>query len=92
MKIIFGETPEYFRSTKASDGNDLYVYTAFGKPLNVKLEHLKSNRFSASRFDPREGTFEKISAPDNGKSDEIMFFMPPSSGRFHDWVLVLDAL
>ncbi|HZG84091.1 putative collagen-binding domain-containing protein [Paenibacillus sp.] len=65
-----------------------YVYTPNGAPIAAKLGRLPGGRLTASWFDPRSGAAESIGRIENAG---VRRFVPPSSGRGSDWVLVLEA-
>lgn len=63
------------------------VYTAAGQPVRVRGERLPGSRTVASWYNPRTGQTQPIRTVT--RSDDHTF-NPPSRGRGHDWVLVLD--
>jgi len=82
-----GRGTEHIQATRAGDGSYAFVYAASGKPFTVALDRLSGERVRASWFDPRDGTSAAIGTfPRAGKKE----FRPPSQGKGHDWVLVLD--
>ncbi|MFK7604262.1 DUF4038 domain-containing protein [Deinococcus sp. SM5_A1] len=63
------------------------VYTAVGKPIEVRSERLPGDETLASWYNPRTGQTTSI-----GKVSRkgLVGFTPPSKGHGNDWVLVLD--
>lgn len=80
-----GAGPDHVRALRG-DGY-AFVYSAMGKPFAVDTSRLGAKKLVAWWFDPREGTAKKIESfnPTTSRT-----FTPPSSGRGHDWALVLD--
>ena len=82
-----GRGTDHVQATRAGDGSYAFVYSASGRPFTVDLGKLSGGRLRASWYDPREGTSAAIGTfPREGKKE----FRPPSQGKGHDWVLVLD--
>ncbi len=63
-------------------------YSPSGLPIRANLSNLEGKRVSASWYDPRTGEWRHEGIRDN-KGEAV--YIPPSSGRNEDWVLVLDA-
>jgi hypothetical protein len=98
-------TTDRIQATRSSDGSYLFVYTATGKPVRVRLrdkiyDNLTGKTYKAWWFDPRTGAatligeFPRTEAGDREsdvhRGDISREFTPPSSGPGNDWVLVLD--
>jgi len=82
-----GRGTDHVRATRAGDGSYAFVYSASGRPFTVDLDKLSGGPLRASWYDPRKGTPTPIGTlPRGGKKE----FRPPSQGKGHDWVLVLD--
>lgn len=66
-----------------------YVYTPLGLPVTVELSQIRpANCIRAFWFNPRTGEEALFSVlPPNGRTTLV----PPSSGKGHDWVLVLEG-
>jgi hypothetical protein len=77
------------RGARAKDGAFAFVYSPRGLPFTVKLDVIASKRIQATWFDPRYGLAEPIHAGDNRG---MQTFVPPTSGRGYDWLLVMDDL
>ena len=56
-------------------------------PFTVNLGRIQSQRVQASWYDPRYGIADTLHTGDNRG---YQTFVPPSSGRGNDWLLVLD--
>ncbi|QEH32049.1 Putative endoglucanase [Aquisphaera giovannonii] len=82
-----GRGTNHVQATRAEDGSYAFVYSASGEPFTVDLGKLSGGRLRACWFDPRDGTSRSIGSLDRKGRKE---FHPPSVGKGHDWVLVLD--
>jgi len=82
-----GTGADHVRAARAVDGSFLFVYLPSGNPVRVKLDKIPGKKVNAFWFDPRENRAVKIGEFSNLESME---FIPPTSGRGNDWVLVLD--
>jgi Protein of unknown function (DUF4038)/Putative collagen-binding domain of a collagenase len=74
-------------AARTEDGSFLFAYTPTGTPLKVTMGAITGPKVRAAWFDPRAGVSSPIG--EFAKTDEHEF-KPPSEGRGHDWVLVLD--
>lgn len=72
----------------AARGKDYaYIYTAEGQPFVVVLGKISGVRVRGLWFNPRTGTSQAAGEfPNRGTQT----FQPPTRGRGHDWVLILD--
>ncbi len=75
------------RAALASDGSFAFVYSPCGEQFMVRMQAIRAPRVSATWFDPRYGIAEPLHTSDNVG---FQTFVPPTSGRGSDWVLVLD--
>jgi hypothetical protein len=75
------------RGAMAKDGSFGIVYSPRGEPFTVRLDAIKALDVQTWWFDPRYGTATQIYM---GNGVTMQTFVPPSSGRGQDWVLVLD--
>lgn len=82
-----GRDTDHIQATRADDGTYAFVYSASGRPFTVDLEKLSGRRLRAFWFDPRDGSSNTIGTFARSGRRE---FRPPSQGKGHDWVLVLD--
>ena len=80
-------TTDRIQATRASDGSYAFVYSASGRPIEVRLDSLSGKTVRASWYDPRTGAWQPIGRFPKAATRE---FKPPSSGENNDWVLVLD--
>jgi hypothetical protein len=65
-----------------------FVYSATGKPFDVRVEKLAGTSVQAYWLDPRTGKKAHIGTFD---TKGARTFTPPSSGKGKDWVLTLHA-
>jgi hypothetical protein len=84
-----GTEGEHVQATRASDGSYAFVYLPLGRPVKVHMSRISGKEASASWYDPRTGVTKRIGSYQATGERE---FTPPSMGRGHDWVLVLDAV
>jgi len=75
------------RAARASDGSFAFVYSPRGEPFTVRMDAIHAPRIRETWFDPREGAAKPLHTTD---TSGIQTFVPPTSGRGHDWILVLD--
>ena len=76
--------------TAAAKGqNYAYIYSPNGLDIKINMNILSGDSSRAGWFNPRNGTY--IFAGIN-KNKEIIKFIPPSSGRNNDWLLILDII
>jgi hypothetical protein len=75
------------RGALASDGSFAFVYSPRGQQFSVDLEVFTASRLRESWFDPRYGVAYAFHTCDNRG---IQTYVPPTSGRGQDWVLILD--
>ena len=83
-----GTGADHVQATSSEDGSYAFVYVPTGRQAVTIATHIIfGNMVRAWWYDPREGTAAAIGEFANTRERE---FTPPSSGRGHDWVLVLD--
>ncbi|MDF1512237.1 MAG: glycoside hydrolase family 140 protein [Anaerolineae bacterium] len=75
------------RAATAEDGSFSFIYSPRGLPFTVNQGRILSPQVQASWFDPRYGTAYYLHTSDNRG---YQTYVPPTSGRGSDWVLVLD--
>lgn len=75
------------RGARAGDGGFALVYTPRGERFSIRMDVVRAERVQATWYDPRYGMAAPIHNSDNRG---IQTFVPPTSGRGNDWVLVLD--
>jgi hypothetical protein len=81
-------TTDRIQAARASDGSYAFIYTASGRPIEVRLDSMSGKTIRASWYDPRTGASKSLGEFPRTATRE---FKPPSSGENNDWVLVLDA-
>ena len=65
------------------------IYSPCGLLIQVAMGRIAGRQVQASWFDPRTGVETVIGEFDN---TGVASFMPPSSGRNNDWVLLLETV
>lgn len=75
------------RAARAVDGSFAFVYSPRGESFTVRMDAIRAPRIRETWFDPREGVARPLHTTDTAG---IQTFVPPSAGRGHDWILVLD--
>lgn len=75
------------RASRASDGCFAFVYSPRGAQFSIDLDRFPAPRVRASWYDPRYGVTYELHTGDNCG---IQTFVPPTSGRGQDWILILD--
>jgi hypothetical protein len=79
--------PAKVRAALASDGSFAFIYSPRGEPFMVRVNAIRASRIRGTWFDPRYGITEPIHTTD---TPGFQTFVPPTSGRGCDWLLVLD--
>jgi len=75
------------RAACASDGQYALVYSPRGEQFTVEIDRIKTERVRMWWFDPRYGSAHLLHTTD---TLGCQTFVPPTSGRGCDWILVLD--
>lgn len=86
-----GSKQDRARAARANDGSYAFIYLPTGHPVAIKLAVLGKNTMKGTWFDPRDGSSRPAEARRDGDDPAIPTFIPPTSGRGQDWVLILDA-
>lgn len=81
------EGDDYVIATRDEAGRYAMVYFPTGKPTMINLGALKAKKLRVWWFDPRTGHAFSIGKIRN---EDQQLFSPPTAGKGHDWVLVLD--
>jgi hypothetical protein len=76
---------EHIQATRGDDY--AFIYLPVGGRVEIRPESIQGQRLKASWFDPRAG---QATAFGTLARKSTLEFEAPSSGRGHDWVLVLD--
>lgn len=82
------ENNDYISATRDESGSYAMMYFPTGKSATLNLSVLPSSTLKSWWYDPRTGNAYPGETIDNKGSVDIT---PPTSGKGHDWVLVLDS-
>jgi hypothetical protein len=83
------ENSDYVSATRDSRGSYALFYFPTGKTSTLDLSKLNGNEFYSWWYDTRTGNAFK-GPKING--DSFLIIEPPTSGKSHDWVLVVDEI
>jgi len=75
------------RAARATDGSFLFVYSPRGEQFTVRVNVIRTSRIRQTWYDPRTGAAKVLHTTD---TPGFQTFVPPTSGRGNDWILVLD--
>jgi len=75
------------RSARASDGSFAIIYSPFGESFTLSKSVVRAKKLKEFWYDPRYGTAYEIDEPERWG---IQTYTPPTSGRGHDWILVIE--
>ena len=75
------------RSAKASDGSFAIIYSPFGEAFTLNKSVVRAEKFKEFWYDPRYGASYEIDEPERWG---IQTYTPPTAGRGHDWILVIE--
>jgi Protein of unknown function (DUF4038)/Putative collagen-binding domain of a collagenase len=91
QKIVgpyYGPGAGFIRAARASDDSFAFIYTPLGQAVTVQLGGFKApGGLKISWYDPRYGVSFPVM---NADAVGVNAFVPPTSGRGQDWVLVID--
>ena len=76
------------RAACAEDRSLALIYSPRGESFSVDRKQLPAPSLKQIWFDPRYGSEHHIHTGDNGA---IQTYMPPTSGRGNDWLLILEG-
>jgi hypothetical protein len=65
-----------------------FIYSPLGQPIRASLQSLGGSAIRASWFDPRTAETKAFALVPPAEA----LFVPPTSGKGSDWVLVLDVM
>lgn len=82
-----GEGEDHTQAARADDGSFVIAYFTYGSPVSLYMDRLTGRDIKAQWYDPRDGSWLEAGSYTNRGTVE---FVPPSSGKQNDWVLVLD--
>lgn len=66
-----------------------YMYTPNGLDIHVNMDTINEDTVISQWYNPRKGVYKFVGST---KNKGIIDFIPPSSGRNNDWILVLDFM
>ncbi len=78
---------DYVIATRDAEGSYAFIYFPKGKSVELNLSNLSANELKAWWYDPRTGNAFRSANIVRSKKVAVI---PPTSGKGHDWVLVLD--
>jgi hypothetical protein len=88
--VSTGQGMRYDYLAAARGQNYAYIYTYTGRKIEVTMGKISGSEVSASWYNPRDGSWQKIGRFENSG---IQSFQPPGEVRNgNDWVLVLDSM
>lgn len=79
-------------ATRNAKGTYAFFYSSEGQVINFVPENMNGENFKLTWFDPRTGIEIKMSKIYDKSEAPFPPFLPPSSGRGNDWVLIIDVL
>ena len=83
-----GEGERHIGTVRDRQNRYAMIYLPEGQPVTVDLAKLVGSTATAWWYDPRTGRATQLKEPYSTVNAQR--FVPPSSGREHDWVLVID--
>ena len=92
QSMIIGPQQEdnnYMSATRSSDGSYAMFYLPTGGSARLDLSALSANELQIWWFDPRTGNSY---SGDTLRKSERLTINAPTSGKGHDWVLVIDTV
>jgi hypothetical protein len=75
------------RSARATDGSFAIIYSPFGEAFTLSKSVVHAAKLKEFWYDPRYGTSYEIDEPERWG---IQTYTPPTAGRGHDWILVIE--
>jgi hypothetical protein len=75
------------RSARATDGSFAIIYSPLGESFTLGKSVVRAKKLKEFWYDPRYGTSYEIDEPERWG---IQTYAPPTSGRGHDWILVIE--
>lgn len=75
------------RGARAKDGSFAFVYSPRGAPFTVDTRRIEASQVKMIWYNPRYGTAHPLHTT---STRGFQTFTPPSSGRGHDWILILE--
>jgi len=75
------------RAARAADGSFAIVYSPYGEAFTLRKDALHAPKYKEFWYDPRYGVSYEIHTSERWG---MQIYTPPTSGRGHDWVLLLE--
>lgn len=75
------------RAARALDGSFAMIYSPYGETFTVSKSMLKATKLREIWYDPRYGISYEIHRSERWG---MQTYTPPTSGRGHDWILLLE--
>lgn len=75
------------RAARAEDGSFAFVYSPRGAPFTVDTRRIEASSLKEIWYNPRYGTAHPTHTTTTAG---FQTFTPPSEGRGHDWILILE--
>jgi len=75
------------RAARAEDGTFAFLYSPRGESFTVDKTRLKATRLKEIWFDPRYGSSYDFHTT---TAEGYQTYVPPTSGRGQDWILILE--
>ena len=82
-----GEKGEYIVAFRDGDNKYAMIYLPVGKKIAVNTSFIKGTQIKTSWFNPRNGKPERKTV---SIKEDIMNFIPPTTGSENDWVLIIE--
>ena len=91
QSLIAGKNGEKYYYKVATKGNNYaFIYTYMGDVISVQMDKFKTDKVSASWFNPRNGEVTEIGSFKNSGVQD--FDAPGDTQEGNDWVLILDEV
>ena len=75
------------RAAVASDSSFAFVYSPRGEPFTIDKSWIKAEKRKEIWYDTRYGVFYPVHT---GDTAGIQTYTPPTSGRGHDWLFIIE--
>jgi len=90
QSVIYGfnnDDSTHVRAAVSEDKDFLLVYLALGQKVSLTMGKVKAKNVNVAWYNPAEGRLVTAQAVENTGIKE---FVPPSSGKGNDWLLILE--
>lgn len=87
-ELIDDDTAVMAHQSAGRGDNYAYIYTPLGMPIRAHLGKFTDKIIRAKWFDPRTGKEETFAIVPSADT----LFVPPSSGKGCDWILILESV